>query len=164
MRWRRSATCAWRAHSSFYYKGRNVDLRTIGKSLGVAHVLEGSVRTQGNKVRITAQLIRSADGIHLWSKQYDGDLSDVFKLQDQIARAIADELQLVLDGEQKSAIGGGSDRQPRGLSLCTCARASVLHKRDYARAKTRSPGSNRRSRWIRNSRARNRNSRWCRWW
>jgi TolB-like protein/Tfp pilus assembly protein PilF len=120
--------------SSFYYKGRNVDLRTIGKALGVAHVLEGSVRTQGNKVRITAQLIRSADGIHLWSKQYDGDLSDVFKLQDQIARAIADELQLVLDGEQKSRLVAEATNNPEAYRLFLRA-SEVLHKRDYARAK-----------------------------
>lgn len=82
--------------SSFYYKGRNEDLRTIGKALGVANVLEGSVRTQGNKVRITAQLIRSMDGFHLWSESYDGDLSDVFKLQENIARAITEALMSLL--------------------------------------------------------------------
>ena len=63
--------------SSFYYKNRNEDLRTIGKALGVANVLEGSVRKQDNKVRITAQLIRTDDGFHLWSHDYYGDLSDV---------------------------------------------------------------------------------------
>ena len=119
--------------SSFYYKGRNVDLRTIGKALGVAHVLEGSVRTQGNKVRITAQLIRSADGIHLWSKQYDGDMSDVFKLQDQIARAIADELQLVLDGEQKSRLVAEATDNPEAYRLYLRA-SELLHKRDYEHA------------------------------
>src|SRR6478735_55497 len=120
--------------SSFYYKGRNVDLRTIGKALGVAHVLEGSVRTQGNKVRITAQLIRSVDGIHLWSKQYDGELSDVFKLQDQIARAIADELQLVLDDEQKSRLVTQATDNPEAYRMYLRA-GEVLNKRDYAHAK-----------------------------
>jgi len=119
--------------SSFYYKGRNEDLRTIGKALGVAHVLEGSVRTQGNKVRITAQLIRSADGIHLWSKQYDGDLSDVFKLQDQIARAIVDELQPVLEGQQKSRLVAQATNSPEAYQLYLRA-AEVLNKRDYAHA------------------------------
>jgi TolB-like protein/Flp pilus assembly protein TadD len=119
--------------SSFSYKGRNVDLRTIGKALGVAHILEGSVRTQGNKVRITAQLIRSTDGIHLWSKQYDGDLSDVFKLQDQIARAIADELQLALEGGQKSRLVAEATTSPEAYQLFLRA-SEVLHKRDYAHA------------------------------
>jgi TolB-like protein/Tfp pilus assembly protein PilF len=120
--------------SSFYYKGRNEDLRTIGKALGVAHVLEGSVRTQGNKVRITAQLIRSTDGIHLWSKQYDGDLSDVFKLQDQIARAIVDELQPVLEGAQKSRLVPQLTRSPEAYQIYLRA-TEILNKRDYARAK-----------------------------
>jgi len=119
--------------SSFSFKGRNVDLRTIGKSLGVAHVLEGSVRTQGDRVRITAQLVRSADGIHLWSKQYDGDLSDVFKLQDQIARAITDELQVTLIGEQKSRLVAESTASPEAYQLYLRA-TEVMNKRDYAHA------------------------------
>ena len=64
--------------SSFYFKGKNESLITIGETLGVANVLEGSVRKQGEKVRITAQLIRTKDGFHLWSETYDGDLKDVF--------------------------------------------------------------------------------------
>ena len=90
--------------SSFYYKGRNEDLRTIGKALGVANVLEGSVRKQGDKVRITAQLIRSDDDFHLWSESYDGDLKDVFALQERIARAITDKLKITLIGAQKTQL------------------------------------------------------------
>jgi TolB-like protein/Tfp pilus assembly protein PilF len=87
--------------SSFQYKGRNEDLRGIGKALGVAHILEGSVRKQGERVRITAQLIQASDGSHLWSETYDGDLRDVFQLQENIARAITDKLQIVLkEGQQ----------------------------------------------------------------
>jgi TolB-like protein len=82
--------------SSFYFKGRNEPLEKIGAALGVAHVLEGSVRKQGDKVRITAQLIQTRDGFHLWSESYDGDLSDVFKLQENIATAITKSLKLVL--------------------------------------------------------------------
>jgi TolB-like protein len=82
--------------SSFYFKGRNEPLDKIGVALGVAHVLEGSVRKQGDKVRITAQLIQTSDGFHLWSQSYDGDLSDVFKLQESIAAAITSKLKLVL--------------------------------------------------------------------
>jgi len=90
--------------SSFYYKGKNEDLRAIGKALGVAHILEGSVRKQGEKVRITAQLIQASDDSHLWSQAFDGDLSDVFKLQEDIARAITDQLKVVLSDEQKTRL------------------------------------------------------------
>ena len=62
----------------------------------MAHVLEGSVRKQGDRVRITAQLIRTQDGFHLWSETYDGDLKDVFALQERIAQAITDKLQVIL--------------------------------------------------------------------
>jgi len=90
--------------SSFYFKGKNEKLDAIGSALGVANVLEGSVRTQGNKVRITAQLIQTRDGFHLWSQSYDGDMSDVFQLQERIARAITDQLKVVLQGEQKTQL------------------------------------------------------------
>jgi len=82
--------------SSFTFKGRNEDLRAVGQALGVAHVLEGSVRKQGDKVRITAQLVQASDGFHLWSETYDGDMTDVFELQERIARAIVAKLQVIL--------------------------------------------------------------------
>jgi TolB-like protein len=66
--------------SSFSFKGKNEDMRTIGTALGVANIVEGSVRKQGDKVRITAQLVRASSGFHLWSETYDGDLKDVFEL------------------------------------------------------------------------------------
>jgi TolB-like protein len=87
--------------SSFYFKGKNEDLRAIGKALGVANILEGSVRKQGDKVRITAQLIQTEGGFHLWSESYDGSMTNVFELQERIARAIADQLKVVLVGDQK---------------------------------------------------------------
>jgi TolB-like protein/tetratricopeptide (TPR) repeat protein len=120
--------------SSFYYKGRNVDLREIGKALGVAHLLEGSVRTQGNRVRITAQLIRTQDGIHLWSKDFDGTLDDVFKLQDQVARAIVDELKPVLEGGQKTQLVAQATDNPEAYRLYLQA-TELLNKRDYTRAR-----------------------------
>ncbi|HST27445.1 MAG TPA: hypothetical protein VLK26_03655 [Rudaea sp.] len=103
--------------SSFYYKGRSEDLRTIGKALGVANILEGSVRKQGDKVRITAQLIRVADDTHLWSQAYDGDLSDVFGLQERIARAITDQLRVTLIGEQKTQLVAVATVDPEAHSL-----------------------------------------------
>ncbi|PHS24257.1 MAG: hypothetical protein COA84_09720 [Robiginitomaculum sp.] len=78
--------------SSFSFKGRNQDLREIGASLNVNHVLEGSVRRSGTKLRITAQLIRSKDGFHMWSETYDREQADIFEIQDQIARAVAEQL------------------------------------------------------------------------
>lgn len=118
--------------SSFYYKGRNEDLRTIGKALGVANVLEGSVRTQGDKVRITAQLIRSKDGFHLWSEAYDGDLKDVFALQEKIARKITDQLQIVLSGRQAEQLVDAGTRNPEAYALYLQATAT-FNRRDGAR-------------------------------
>ena len=83
--------------SSFSFKGKNEDLTVIGKTLRVGHILEGSVRKQGERVRITAQLIKADDGFHLWSETYDGTLDDIFDLQEKIARAIAGELQVLLN-------------------------------------------------------------------
>ena len=103
--------------SSFYYKGRSEDLRNIGKALGVANILEGSVRKQGNQVRITAQLIRVADDSHLWSQAYDGDLSDVFGLQERIARAITEQLQVTLVGGQKTQLVAVATTDPEAHSL-----------------------------------------------
>jgi len=83
--------------SSFSFKGKNEDLRVIGATLGVANVLEGSVRRQGDKVRVTAQLIRVADGFHLWSNTYDRTMDDVFVIQDDIATNVAGAMKIVLD-------------------------------------------------------------------
>ena len=85
--------------SSFSFKGKNEDLRIIGKTLDVAHVLEGSVRRQGDKVRVTAQLIRVDDGFHLLSNTYDRTMDDVFVIQDNIASNVATALKIVLDEE-----------------------------------------------------------------
>jgi TolB-like protein/Tfp pilus assembly protein PilF len=78
--------------SSFAFKGRNVDVRTVGEQLGARYLLEGSVRRAGPRMRITAQLIDAAEGHHLWSERYDRDVSDVFAVQDEITAAIRDAL------------------------------------------------------------------------
>ena len=75
-------------NSSFTYKGRAVDIRQVGRELGVRYVLEGSVRRGGNRVRITAQLIDAVSGKHLWADRYDGELTDIFALQDEITRKV----------------------------------------------------------------------------
>jgi TolB-like protein len=82
--------------SSFSFKGKNEDLRSIAQKLGVAHILEGSVREDGNKIRVTFQLIRATDGSHLWSETYDRDVAAVFKLQDAIVGAVVKQLKLKL--------------------------------------------------------------------
>jgi len=82
--------------SSFAFKGRNVDLREIGEQLGAAHLLEGSVRKSGDRLRITAQLIETRNGHHLWSETYDRRLDDVFAIQDEIARTVTDALSITL--------------------------------------------------------------------
>ena len=82
--------------SSFAFKGKQQDIREIGKKLNVATVLEGSVRKDGNRLRVTAQLNSVADGYHLWSETYERELKDVFAVQDEISRAIVDTLQLKL--------------------------------------------------------------------
>jgi len=83
--------------SSFSYKGQNNDLRLVGEALGVEHLLEGSVRKQNNRVRITAQLIRTKDGFHVWSETYNRELSDIFIVQEEIANAIGNNLALEMD-------------------------------------------------------------------
>ncbi len=91
-------------NSSFTYKGRAVDMRQVGRELGVSHVLEGSVRRAGGRVRITAQLIEAATGHHAWAERYDRDLQDIFSLQDEITREIVTALHVkLLHGEQAAA-------------------------------------------------------------
>ena len=88
--------------SSFQFKGKNEDLRTIGEKLGAATVLEGSVRREGERARITAQLIRTSDGIHLWSETYDRTLTDTLAVQLDIAEQVAGVLNVVLDDQQRA--------------------------------------------------------------
>jgi serine/threonine-protein kinase len=82
--------------SAFAFKGKHEDVRRIAEALGVAHVLEGSVRKAGNRIRVTAQLITAADGSHLWSERYERELADIFAIQDDISQAISRALQVTL--------------------------------------------------------------------
>ena len=88
--------------SAFVFKGKNEDVRKIGSQLNVAKILEGSVRKSGNRVRVTAQLINAADGYHLWSENFDRDLEDIFEVQDDISRKIANTLREKLTLDQKN--------------------------------------------------------------
>ena len=85
--------------SSFFFRGKDVEFGEIGKRLNVDHILEGSVRKSGSRIRVTAQLIKVADGFHLWSERYDREIADVFAIQDEIAHAISTALKLKLSPE-----------------------------------------------------------------
>jgi TolB-like protein/class 3 adenylate cyclase/cytochrome c-type biogenesis protein CcmH/NrfG len=90
--------------SSFAFKGKNEDVRTIGTQLNVGAVLEGSVAKAGNQVRITAQLINVADGYHLWSDSYDRELQDIFAIRSQVAQTVAKALQVTLAADERQRI------------------------------------------------------------
>ena len=90
--------------SSFQFKGVKADLREVGEKLGVSTVLEGSVRRQGNKLRVTAQLINVEDGFHLWSEKYDSNIDDIFAIQDEIALSITQKLKVTLLQEEREKI------------------------------------------------------------
>jgi adenylate cyclase len=93
-------------NSSFSYKGRQVDLRTVGRELGVSSILEGSVRKAGNRVRITAQLIDARNGAHIWADRYDRDLTDIFAVQDEVTLEIVEALKIRLSPVEKASISG----------------------------------------------------------
>jgi adenylate cyclase len=91
-------------NSSFTYKGHAVDIKQVGRELGVRYVLEGSVRKAGSRLRITGQLIETATGSHLWAEKFDGALDDVFELQDKVASSVAGVIDpVLLDAEIKRA-------------------------------------------------------------
>jgi adenylate cyclase len=90
--------------SSFQFNGKDVDYAEVGDKLGVRKVLEGSVRKQGNRVRVTAQLIDTQDGFNLWSEKYDRDLNDIFAIQDEIALAITEKLKVTILNEEQTKV------------------------------------------------------------
>jgi len=128
--------------SSFSFKGKEADIAEIAKKLNVAHVLEGSVRRSGEKIRITAQLIRTSDSSRLWSQSYDRELTDVFAIQDEIASAVVLQLRTTLLGGKPSAPGlahDGSARtaiDPEAYELYLRGRYEMLswNKENLARA------------------------------
>jgi adenylate cyclase len=104
-------------NSSFTYKGRSVDVRTIGRELGVQSVLEGSIRRAGNRVRITAQLIDATSGGHVWADRYDRDLTDIFEVQDDVTRRIVDALKVTLSSGEKERL---ADTKTSNLAAYDC--------------------------------------------
>ena len=91
-------------NTSFTFKGKSVEARSLGRELDVSHILEGSVRKSGNRLRITAQLIETVNGHHLWAERYDRELADIFDIQDEISKAIVEALKLKLLPAEKKAI------------------------------------------------------------
>jgi adenylate cyclase len=110
--------------SCFTFKGKNQDIRLIGEQLNVTHILEGSVRKSGNRIRITTQLIKVEDGYHLWSEKYDRELKDIFDIQDEISLAILKEIKVKLFGEDKQVALKRYTNNPEAYQL-------YLHGRFY---------------------------------
>ncbi len=98
-------------NSSFTYKGKNADIRTIGRELGVRSVLEGSVRRASNRVQITAQLVNAENGAHLWAERYDRDLTDIFAVQDDVTRSIVDALKIKLTPGEAARVANIPNKQ-----------------------------------------------------
>ncbi|HVZ13981.1 MAG TPA: adenylate/guanylate cyclase domain-containing protein [Bauldia sp.] len=113
-------------NSSFAYKGKNVDVRTIGRELGVGVVLEGSIRRAGNRVRITAQLIDAANGAHLWAERYDRDLTDIFAVQDEVTGEIVKALSITLTPREQTLLAGGGTGSVEAHDLVLRARELLL--------------------------------------
>jgi len=104
-------------NSSFQFKGSNKDVREIGQLLGVETILEGSVQRAGEQVRIIAQLIRTQDGVHIWSQSFEGTTGDIFDLQDQVASRIVDQFQLSLSDAEQARMLRDSTDNPEAYDL-----------------------------------------------
>ncbi|KGJ99354.1 tetratricopeptide repeat protein [Thalassotalea sp. ND16A] len=115
--------------SSFFFKNKNMDIKEIADKLDVEHVLEGSVRKSGTKLRVTAQLIQADTGYHLWSETYDYEIDDVFKIQDEISASVVQQLKITLLKEQIVALTEHGTRIPQ-------AQDAYLLGRYFMRART----------------------------
>ena len=116
-------------NSSFTYKGRTVDIKQVGRELGVRYVLEGSVRKGGNRVRITAQLIDAIAGTHVWADRYDRDLSDIFAVQDEITASVAGAIEPALaEAEQQRVLR----KPPKSLDAWEAYQRGLWHFNKYA--------------------------------
>ncbi len=116
--------------SSFSYKGRSPDMRQVGRELGVRHIVEGSVRKSGDRIRISAQLIDASDGNHVWAERYDRDLADVFQLQDEMALTIAAAIEPELSrAEQERA----RRKPPESLDAWDMYQRGLWHYWQYSK-------------------------------
>ena len=131
-----SALAVISRNSAFIFKGKNVDVPRVAREFNVGHVLEGSVRKAGGRVRITAQLIDAASNEHIWAERYDRDLNDIFALQDEISQAIVKALKLKLLPEEKKAIERRGTDSVEAYDLYLMARQLYVsgHEGDTRRA------------------------------
>ncbi len=121
--------------SSFQFRDGNTDLRKIGELLGVEHLLEGSIRKSNNRVRITAQLVTANDGFHLWSETYDRELTDIFAIQDEIARAITQALAIELNlGDNGQTLVTASTSNMEAYDHYLEARGLIARRLDFPRS------------------------------
>jgi tetratricopeptide (TPR) repeat protein len=120
--------------SSFSFKGKNEDLRTIGQQLGAAHLLEGSVQKDANKIRVIARLITANDGKEIWHNRYDRDLKNIFELQDEIARTVVQQLKIKLLAGTMSSISGNGNVDAYNLILQGNYFYDKLDKENVAKA------------------------------
>jgi adenylate cyclase len=113
-------------NSSFTYKGQTVDVKQVGRELGVSYVLEGSVRKAGNRVRITGQLIDATSGAHLWADRFDGLIEHVFEPQDQVASSVAGDIEPALQAAETARSAGRPTNDLTAYDLYLRAYAMVL--------------------------------------
>ena len=111
----------------FTYKGKAVDVKQVGRDLGVRYVLEGSVRKAGNRVRVTGQLIDAASGEHIWADRFDRDLTDIFAVQDELTQEIISALRIKLTPEQKNRLGRRNTIEEEAYDLFLRAREHTWH-------------------------------------
>jgi len=111
-------------HSSFVYKGRNVDVKQIGRELGVRYVLEGSVRKSGNRLRITAELVDAVSGVHHWAEHYDRELTDIFELQDEITQKVTATIEPKLVAVEGTR---AQSRSPENLGAWELVARAMTH-------------------------------------
>jgi adenylate cyclase len=112
-------------NSAFAFKGQAIDVKEIAKQLGVQHIVEGSVRKMGDRLRINAQLIDGADGRHIWAERYDGDLAEIFDFQDDIREQIVSALQVSLTPADKMLTERKSTDSVEAYDLCLKGRANL---------------------------------------
>ena len=146
-------------NSSFTYKGRAVDVKQVGRELGVRYVLEGSVRKAANRVRITGQLIDATPGAHLWADRFEGTLGDIFDLQDQLPTSVVGAIAPQLERAEIERAKQKPTEKPRRLRLLPARHGELSsgyqggHRRGAAPvlsgARARSRISRRRMRWRR---------------
>src|SRR6202035_1619777 len=117
-------------NSSFTYKGRAVDVKQVGRELGVRYVLEGSVRKAGNRIRVTAQLVEAETGKHVWGERYDRDLADIFALQDEITEAVTIAMAAAIADAERQRAGR---KPPESIGAWAASQRGLWHLSKFSR-------------------------------